>query len=451
MNRVCKFSQQHRDPLALSRASAGVVQIKPPFVLVTVPDEDAKPRAVATAVADAIEAHAPGVQGELRVCIHPGWPCDPHGLHLALQVALWSFSRHWTQPRPTLDAISVRYQNEQPPAGRVWRGPQAITVGEMTRFNMDLVQEPANVLTPASFAKRVQDMARGIPNLRVAEMHEPELAKRGMNLLLASASGSVNRPRVVVLEYTPLADQRPVCLVGKGVTFDSGGISLKPPRKRHLMKTDMAGAAIAASAVLGAAKQGLQLNVVAVCGLIENMPSGSAYRPGDVLKTASGKTVEVLDTDAEGRNVLADCMHYAGTEFKPTAMVTLATLTGAITVALGSYWAGLYTASGTLASELLDASKSSEDGLWRMPLGPNAMLDKMRSPVADLRHMAYNERAGSVYAASFLGHFVSEHVGRWAHIDCAGTVFDDENETPTGWGTVLINDWLVARAQQRSQ
>lgn len=451
INRVCSFAQAMKHPQLAAPMTAGVVHIKPPFLLLTAQEPEIQPRAVANAVASAVDALAPGAHGELRVCVHPAWPCDPHALHAALQVAFWEHTRHVTEPRPVFETVTVRHQRAEAPAGWVWRGPRALPVGEMTCFGMSLIQEPANILTPAEFGKRVQAQARGVPNLRVVELHEPELAKRGMNLMLASAAGSVNRPRVVVLEYTPLPDQRPVCLVGKGVTFDSGGISLKPPKKMHLMKTDMAGAAIAAATVLAAAKQGLRHNVVAVCGMIENMPSGSAYRPGDVLKTLSGQSVEVLDTDAEGRNVLADCMWFTGTEYKPTAMLTVATLTGAICVALGSYWAGLYTASGTLATELLEASKSAENGLWRMPLGTRAMADKMRSTVADLKHIAYGEQAGSVYAATFLSRFVPPQVGRWAHIDCAGTVFDDDEEVPTGWGVPLLSDWLMARATHTKQ
>ena len=347
-------------------------------------------------------------------------------------------NEHVSTPRPAFTAIQVCHQHERGKA--VWRGLETLPLAEMRLFSMHLVQAPANKLTPAAFVEQVKAMK--IPNIQMEVLDEGALMRMKMNLLLATADGSVNRPRVLVLKYLPLQDQAPVALVGKGVCFDSGGLSLKPSKNMHEMKTDMSGAAICVATVMAAAKQSLKLNMIAVVGLVENMPSGSAYRPGDVITSMSGQTVEILDTDAEGRNVLADIMWYSA-KFRPRRMITVATLTGAVIAALGHQWAAVYTKDDALSNELLAAAESSGDPLWRMPLSSRSMSAKLRSPVADLRHMVPNDGAGSIYAALFLSKFVHEDVGSWAHIDCAGTVYDKKTQMPTGWGPVLLNDWAV--------
>ena len=428
------------------RIVAGIIPNTAPFIAVVALVPNVEPRELAKGIDKALGNLAAGMTGALQVCIHPAWPLDPYALYLELKCALWTCNDYVSKPRPAVGSVRVCHQSEP---GSQWRGPEVVPLAEMRQLSMELLQAPANILTPATFADRVKAVATPLKTIQIIEFDETKLREMGMQLILATADGSVNRPRVLVVEYLPIERQAPIALVGKGVTFDSGGISIKPAKDMHMMKTDMGGAGICVSTVLAAAKQKLRLNMVAVVGLVENMPSGSAYRPGDVIKSYSGKMVEILDTDAEGRNVLADLMWYTGQKYRPPHMITVATLTGAIISALGHEWAGLYTKDSVLSGELLEAADSSSNKLWRMPLDNKTMATELKSPVADLRHMVRGRGAGSIYAAMFLNHFVHSKVGSWAHIDCAGTVYNMKKEVPTGWGPVLLNDWLVAVAKKQ--
>ena len=300
----------------------------------------------------------------------------------------------------------------------------------------DLGNEPPNALYPESFADRITEEFDG-SNVTVKVLGEEEMAKLGMGALLGVGQGSERPSRLVVMEYNGAPDtatdeeKRPVAFVGKGVTFDSGGISIKPGGGRT-MKYDMCGAAAVVGAMKTISERGADANVVAVVGLVENMPSGTAQRPDDVVTSMAGKTVEIANTDAEGRLVLIDALTYVQQEYDPKTIVDLATLTGAIISALGNSRAGLFSNSDELSEQLMDAGAQTDEKLWRMPVG-DEYADGLKSNIADIVHMG--GRAGSSSAASFLQEFVDE--GRdWAHLDIAGTAFGPD---ATGYGVRLLD------------
>jgi leucyl aminopeptidase len=310
----------------------------------------------------------------------------------------------------------------------------------------DLVSEPPNVLHPESYADRIAKLADA--GLEIDVLDVPAMTKLGMGSLLGVGQGSVRQSRLVVMKWMGAKDKKaaPVAFIGKGVTFDTGGISLKPGPGMQDMKGDMGGSAAVVGAMLALAKRKAKANVVGLVGLVENMPDGNAQRPGDIVKAAAGKTIEILNTDAEGRLVLADVLWYAQKKFNPKAMVDLATLTGAIIVSLGHEHAGLFSNNDELADRLAAAGKAEGDPIWRLPLGPG--YDKqLDSDVADMKNIGAGN-AGSITAAQFLQRFVDE--GRaWAHLDIAGVAWKPGNDNPlepvwaTGWG-VRILDRLVA-------
>jgi leucyl aminopeptidase len=308
----------------------------------------------------------------------------------------------------------------------------------------DLVNEPANVLGPVEFADRMRDLAQS--GLEVEVLDEEQLAALKMNALLAVGQGSVRPSRVVVLQWHGAKSKRtkPVCFVGKGVCFDTGGISIKPAGGMEDMKGDMGGAACVAGLMLALAKRKAAVNAVGLLGLTENMPSGTAQRPGDIVTSMSGQTIEVLNTDAEGRLVLADVIWYAQERFKPRFIVDLATLTGAIMVALGKEHAGLFSNDDRLAAELSAAGEVTGEKVWRMPLGK--AYDKLiDSKTADMKNIG-GRFAGSITAAQFIQRFIKDTP--WAHLDVAGTAMDS-NRTDispswaSGWGVRLL-DRLIA-------
>lgn len=312
-------------------------------------------------------------------------------------------------------------------------------------FARDLCSEPANVLHPEEFARRLEALER--PGLLVEVLDEAELERQGFGLLLGVGRGSARESRLVVMRWRGGADPEgaPVAFVGKGVCFDTGGISIKPADGMEDMKWDMGGAAAVCGLMLALAARGARANVVGIVGLVENMPDGDAIRPGDVLTSLSGKTVEVINTDAEGRLVLADALWWCRERFKPTAMVDLATLTGAVITALGHDYAGLFSNNEGLASDFLSASQASGDLLWRMPL-PAAYEKQIESPIADLKNVG-GRPGGSITAALFLQHFTGDTP--WAHLDVAGVVWSAASKGPlapngaTGFGVRLL-DRLVA-------
>jgi leucyl aminopeptidase len=334
-------------------------------------------------------------------------------------------------------------------AAKAFAGRKAVADGVF--LARDLVNEPANVLGPVEFAERLQELASS--GLTVEVLDEDDLKALKMNALLAVGQGSVRPSRVVVMQWSGAKSKRakPVCFVGKGVCFDTGGISIKPAGGMEDMKGDMGGAACVAGLMLALANRNAGVNAIGIVGLAENMPSGTAQRPGDIVTSMSGQTIEVLNTDAEGRLVLADALWYANDRFKPRFIVDLATLTGAIMVALGKEYAGLFCNDDRLAKELEAAGEVTGDKVWRMPLGKayDRLID---SKNADMKNIG-GRYGGAITGAQFLQRFVKDTP--WAHLDIAGTAMDSgRNEINQSWGSgwgVRLLDRLVADNYERAE
>ncbi len=310
-----------------------------------------------------------------------------------------------------------------------------------TFFTRDLVSEPGNILHPDEYAKRINYLKK--IGLKINIYDENKLKKLGMNTLLGVGQGSIRGSYLVTMEWNGAKDKsKPLAFVGKGVCFDTGGISLKPAKFMEDMTYDMAGSAVVVGLMKSLALRKAKINAVGVVGLVENMPGGNAQRPGDIVKSYSGKTVEILNTDAEGRLVLADALTYTEEKFKPKFIVDLATLTGAIIVSLGSEYAGLFSNDDKLSKQLIDAGEKVEEKLWRMPLNKN--FDKLiDSKNADVQNINYVGGAGSTTAAQFLQRFIINKTP-WAHLDIAGMAFSKyggalNSGGATGYGVRLLN------------
>ncbi|MGV1013370.1 MAG: leucyl aminopeptidase [Methyloceanibacter sp.] len=333
-------------------------------------------------------------------------------------------------------------------AARAFASDQAIAAGVV--LARDLVNEPANVLGPAEFAARAKALTK--LGVQVEVLGEPALKKLRMNALLAVGQGSDRPSQVVVMQWKGAGAKGgdPIVIVGKGVTFDTGGISIKPAGGMEDMKGDMAGAACVVGLMQALAQRKAKVNAIGIIGLVENMPSGGAQRPGDVVTAMSGKTIEVLNTDAEGRMVLADCLWYAQDRFKPKALINLATLTGAVMVALGKEHAGLFSNNDELAGRLIASGKATGEKLWPLPLGPK--YDKMiDSKVADMKNTG-GKWGGSISAAQFLQRFVKDDTA-WAHLDIAGTAMSSvDSEINRSWGSgfgVRLLDQLIGEHYEK--
>jgi len=308
----------------------------------------------------------------------------------------------------------------------------------------DLMNEPPNVLHPESFAERVRELH--LEGLEIEVLGEEKMKALGMGSLLGVGQGSVRESQLAIMKWNGGGSEDPVCLVGKGVCFDTGGISLKPGPSMEDMKGDMGGAAAVTGTMLALARRKAKANVVGLIGLVENMPDGNAIRPGDILTSASGQTIEVQNTDAEGRLVLADVLWYAQEHFKPRAIVDLATLTGAIVISLGHENAGLFSNNDALASALTKAGETSGETVWRLPMG-DAYDGLLKSKFADMRNIG-GRAAGSITAAQFLQRFVNKNVA-WAHLDIAGVAWKEGNKPatdpswPSGFGPRLLSRWIA--------
>ena len=312
---------------------------------------------------------------------------------------------------------------------------------EGTFFARDLVSEPGNILHPDEYAKRINSLKKF--GLKINIYDEKKLKKFGMNALLGVGQGSIRGSYLVTMEWNGTKDNsRPLAFIGKGVCFDTGGISLKPAKFMEDMTYDMAGSATVVGLMKNLAVRKAKINAVGVVGLVENMPGGNAQRPGDIVKSYSGKTIEILNTDAEGRLVLADALTFTEKKFKPKFMVDLATLTGAIIVSLGSEYAGLFSNDDKLSNQLIKAGDKVDEKLWRMPLHKN--FDKLiDSKNADMQNINYVGGAGSTTAAQFLQRFVLNKTP-WAHLDIAGMAFSKyggalNSGGATGYGVRLLN------------
>lgn len=329
-------------------------------------------------------------------------------------------------------------------AARKADGPRA-AVTEGVLLARDLVNEPANVLYPAEFARRAGELKKLGVGIEVLDMRA--MKKLGMNALLGVGQGSRHDSRVVVMRWNGgRKSEAPVAFIGKGVCFDTGGISIKPAGGMEDMKGDMAGAACVTGLMRALAGRKAKVNAVGIIGLVENMPDGNAQRPGDIVKSMSGQTIEIINTDAEGRLVLADVIWYAAQRFKPKFMIDLATLTGAIIVALGHQHAGMFCNNDDLANRITKAGLAAGETVWRMPLGPE--YDKqIDSKFADMKNTGSGRFGGAITAAQFIKRFVDDKMP-WAHLDIAGTGFDSrQNDVNKSWGSgwgVRLLDRLVA-------
>lgn len=316
-------------------------------------------------------------------------------------------------------------------------------------FVRDLVSEPSNILEPESYAAICKNMK--IPGLEVQVLGEAEMKKLGMGSLLGVGQGSEKESQLVVLKWNGGSPKEaPLAFVGKGVTFDTGGISIKPSTNMEDMKTDMAGSAVVVGLLRNLAQRKAKVNAVGVIGLVENMPSGTAQRPGDVVRSMSGQTIEVINTDAEGRLVLADALHYTNTKFKPKFIIDLATLTGAIIVALADVYAGLFSNDDELAKKIESCGQTVGERAWRLPLGEE--YDEMiNSDIADMKNVGSGRGAGSTTAAQFLKRFVGET--KWAHLDIAGVAWKGKGDAmavkgASGYGVRLL-DQLVRTYEKK--
>ncbi|NRB11570.1 MAG: leucyl aminopeptidase, partial [Rickettsiaceae bacterium] len=318
----------------------------------------------------------------------------------------------------------------------------------------DCDNEAPNNYYPASYAEKIVDELDPL-GVDVEVIGEREMTNLGMGALLGVGQGSANESKMVIMKYygSEDEDEDPICFVGKGVTFDTGGISLKPPASMHEMKYDMGGSAAVVGALKALALRKAKVNVVGIVGLVENMPGGNAQRPGDIVTTMSGQTVEVLNTDAEGRLVLCDCVWYLQENFKPKCVIDLATLTGAILISLANTYAGCFANNDELAKNLISSSLKTDEKLWRMPLHKeyNEML---KSPVADIANIG-GERgmAGSSTAAHFIERFIKKDV-KWAHLDIAGVAWNKKPTNPlvpfggVGFGVRLLNQFVQDHYEQ---
>ncbi len=385
-------------------------------------------------------------------------PADIASFALGALLRGYKFKKYKTKTRKKNDAAAeandrtlkkiVIHCSDPKAAGQAFAPARAMAEG--VTLARDLDNEPATGLGPAEFATR----AKGLSKLGVqVEVLGPKaLQKLGMNALLAVGQGSARPSHVAVMQWKGAGTRggEPIVIVGKGVTFDTGGISLKPAAGMEEMKGDMAGAACVVGLMHELAARKAKVNAVGIIGLVENMPSGTAQRPGDVVTAMSGQTIEVLNTDAEGRMVLADCLWYAQNRFKPKAVINLATLTGAVMVALGKEHAGLFSNNDELANQLTAAGSATGEKLWRLPLGPK--YDKMiDSKVADMKNTG-GKWGGSISAAQFLQRFIKEGTP-WAHLDIAGTAMSSvDSEINRSWGSgfgVRLLDRLIADHYER--
>jgi leucyl aminopeptidase len=361
------------------------------------------------------------------------------------KLASYRFVKHKTiQKKPvTLEELYILTANAQS-AQNAYEPLTAVAKGVYTA--RDLVNEPANVVTPVNFSKRVEELQKY--GLVVEIYDQAQLKAKGFDMMLGVAQGSANPPRLAVVQWKGAASKDvPVVFVGKGVCFDSGGISLKPATGMEEMKDDMAGAAVALGTMQALAMRKAKVNAAAIMALVENMPSGTAQRPGDVVKSLSGLTVEVVNTDAEGRLILGDAMWYAQERFKPQVLIDLATLTGAIIVSLGSDYAGLFSNDDTLAGNLEKAAEETGEKLWRMPMD-ELFDEQILSDVADIQNVGSKGReAGSIIAATFLKRFVKPDT-KWAHLDIAGVTHCKKDKPlaakgATGYGVMLLNRYVA--------
>ena len=392
------------------------------------------------------EARQAGGAAAARLSSGPALVCAEGPVAVQAEVAfgmalrLYDFAAYKTvkEDEPAKMPRAITVASDAPEALARASAPMA-ALAEGVFFTRDLINEPANILTTDDFAARLGAM--GELGLDVEILGEAELEKLGMRCLLAVGMGSAMESKVVIMRWNGGGDEAPLALVGKGVVFDTGGISIKPAAGMEEMTMDMGGAGVVAGVMRALALRKAKANVVGIVGLVENMPSDRAQRPGDIVKSMKGDTVEVINTDAEGRLVLADVLWYAQERFKPAAMVNLATLTGAMIIALGHSTAGFFSNNDDFAAKFAQAAKDAGEAAWRLPLGSD--YDKLlKSRLADMKNVG-GRAAGSITAAQFLKRFVKDEVP-WIHIDIAGVALVKEASDlapggATGWGVRALD------------
>ncbi len=368
---------------------------------------------------------------------------------LGLRLRGWSYDKYRTKLAAEKQVSLAKVFVIGAPEGTQAAWEKAFALAQGVEFTRKLVTEPANILYPESFVALCEEAFAGT-DAKLSVLDEDQMAELGMGALLGVGQGSVRPSRILAIEWNGgKPGEKPTCFVGKGVTFDTGGISLKPPGGMEDMKWDMGGAGAVAGGMLALVLRKAKANIVAVMGLVENMPDGNAQRPGDVVTTMSGQTVEVINTDAEGRLVLCDALHWAQETYNPARIVDFATLTGAMIIALGHEHGGVFANDDDLAEQLLAAGSSSGDKLWRLPIGP--AYDKLiDSPIADIKNVGPRP-AGSITAAQFLHRFIKNGTP-WAHCDIAGMVWADKpghswDKGATGYGARLIDQFIADNAE----
>jgi leucyl aminopeptidase len=367
-------------------------------------------------------------------------------LALAASLRSWRFDQYRTKlpakQKPTLETVTIVVGDALAATETAWAPLKAATDG--VALTRSLVAEPANIIYPESFVARARAELEPL-GVVIEVLDEAAMREAGMGALLGVSQGSEREAQLLVMTWDGTGGTaEPVAFVGKGVTFDTGGISLKPGAGMEDMKWDMGGAGAVTGAMRVIAGRKAKAHVVGICGLVENMPDGKAQRPGDVVTTMSGQTVEVINTDAEGRLVLCDAITWVQKRFKPKTIVDLATLTGAMIISLGHEYGGIFSNDDALADALLAAGRTTGDKLWRMPLGD--AYDKMiDSPIADMKNVG-ERAAGSITAAQFIARYIDEGV-KWAHLDIAGMVWASKPGTlwekgATGYGVRLLDQYV---------
>ncbi|WND02577.1 leucyl aminopeptidase [Temperatibacter marinus] len=365
---------------------------------------------------------------------------------LGVKLGSYYFDRYFTEEDRNLSQEKVTIISSQDEEAQAFYNTEIDPVANGIWLARDISNEPANVIYPQSFVDRWTEYFDGLENISIKVIDEKEMLEKQMGAIYGVGQGSHRPPRMMIVEYAGgKKGSKPVVIAGKGITFDTGGLSLKNPPNMWNMKFDMSGAASTMGTLYALAARGAEVNVVGIAALAENMPSGKAQRPGDVVKSMSGKTIQIRSTDAEGRLVLADGLYYADTVYDPVVLINLATLTGSARRALGGDYAALFSRHDSLAHQLLKLSKTSGDGLWRLPLNDNHFR-AIQNNVADVMNSGPTAPGASAGAA-FLGTFVRETTP-WAHLDIAGIAYADK-ATPTkaspgsrGYGIRLLNAFI---------
>ncbi len=384
-------------------------------------------------------------RGKTALAVLAGPHIAAHDVAFGLALMAYSFENHKSKKVDVRNAVTFLVPDVST-AELASLPQQAVTKGVF--FTRDLVNEPANILTTDDFSARLAAMRES--GLEVEILEDSDLAKLGMGALLGVGQGSPSPSKVVVMRWQNGGSEAPLALVGKGVVFDTGGISIKPAAGMEDMTMDMGGAAVVAGVMRTLALRNAKANVVGLVGIVENMPDGNAQRPGDVVTSMKGDTIEVINTDAEGRLVLADVMWYAQERFKPCAMIDLATLTGAIIIGLGHEMAGVFSNNDDLCEKFLSAAKAEGEGAWRMPVAP-AYDKALKSRIADVMNVG-GRPGGAITAAMFLQRFVKPETP-WIHLDIAGVALvnsetDFAPKGATGWGVRSLDHLIRKHFEQ---